>query len=855
VRDPFVNSAENLNQAPVTAGEIEQLISCVNSGRHSEAEERATQLLTRDPNAALVWKVLGVCLWSQGKNAQDAFQNATKLAPQDAEAHSNLGNALLESGQFEQAVQSCRQALQIDPYLAEAHNNLGNALRGLGRLDEAILSLHQALQMQPGFAAAHNNLGTALLGLGRFDEAIASFHEALLIQPRFATAHNNLGNALRALGRADEAVACYLRAQDGKQDNAEAHNNLGNALLDLKKTAEAAASYRRAVQLNPDYAEAHSNLGNALQILGEPDEAVASCRRAIQIRSNFAAAHNNLGNALRGLKQFDEALQSYSRALAIKPDFAEAHANAGDVFLDLAQVPEAVANYRQALEIKPDYAEAHGKLGNTLLHLWQPHDAVASCRRALAIKPDYAEAHNSLGCALEELGQHEDAAACFRQALQLQPDYAEAYCNLGFALRMANRAVEAEANSRKALELNSRLLPAVVLAAELRADRGKFAEAEELYRSAIAIDPESPMCWAGIAYLRKMTRSDSAWLVQAQRIANNHLLPRLEATLRFALGKYFDDVKDFEQAFGNYQRANELARRPHDRPLLQRRIDQKIRLYDRQWQNRSRRTSNPSARPVFVVGLTRSGTTLAEQILASHPAVFGAGAQAYWPRASAKHEALLACGADDEILIGELARDYLRLLEEVPSDALRVVDKMTSNFFCLGLIHAALPNARIIHMRRNPIDTCLSNYFINFGITHSQAYDLEDLGHFYREYSRLMEHWRLMLPKDAILEVPYESLVEDPEVWCRKMLDFIELPWDPRCIDFHHTQRPVVTSSRWQVRQKMGRGAVERWHNYARFIEPLLRSLQGPAPDPRRTASVDQQAPPGLAAPAVARYP
>jgi hypothetical protein len=317
--------------------------------------------------------------------------------------------------------------------------------------------------------------------------------------------------------------------------------------------------------------------------------------------------------------------------------------------------------------------------------------------------------------------------------------------------------------------------------------------------------------------------------------------------LRCALGKYFDDVGDFAQAFSNYQRANELAKlyRPiYDRLDMQRRIGQIIRLYDREWMSRAHPNMNPASRPVFIVGLQRTGTTLAEQILASHPAVFSAGAKDYWTIAAIEHEACMANGDDSEILIGKLACGYLRLLEEFSSDALRVVDKMTTNFICLGLIHAALPNARIIHMRRNPIDACLSNYFDVFTI----ANDLEDLAHFGTEYSRLMEHWRLILPKVCILDVPYEALVDEQEAWSRRMLEFTGLTWDARCIDFHQTKRPVITASRWQVRQEMGRGSVERWRNHARFIEPLLRSMQVRAPEGACKVSIDQEGPPRHAA-------
>jgi hypothetical protein len=221
--------------------------------------------------------------------------------------------------------------------------------------------------------------------------------------------------------------------------------------------------------------------------------------------------------------------------------------------------------------------------------------------------------------------------------------------------------------------------------------------------------------------------------------------------------------------------------------------------------------------------MLRSGTTLAEQILASHPDVFAAGELTYWNTASATYQPSALNTPASGTLLRKLADDYLRLLEDLSHDALRVIDKMPTNFAFLGLIHAVFPNARIIHMRRNPIDTCLSIYFQDFEAAVSYANDLEDLAHYYTEYLRIMKHWRLVLPEEAILDVSYEGLVNDQEAWSRRMLEFIGLPWDPRCLDFHETQRTVLTASKWQVRQKITGASVLRWRNYQKFLGPLLR--------------------------------
>jgi tetratricopeptide (TPR) repeat protein len=802
-----------------------RLAALFNARRYDEMELSARELLMRHPDTGFAWKALSVCLWAQAKDARQALEKAAVLLPDDAEVHSNLGHALFQAGELDRSVHSCRRALAIDPNFAEAHSNLGNALGALGRLNDALASYRRALDIRPGFAIVHNNMGNALRALGQLQDAVASYRQALTIRPAFAEAHNNLGNALRALGLFNDAVASYRQALAISPTFAEAHSNLGNALLDLGQHDDALASYRRALDLNADYAEAHNNLGNAFRSLEQFDAAAASCRRALVLKPDYAEAHNNLGNALRGLGQLEDSAASYRRALSLKPAYAEAHSNLGNALLDLWRLEEAVASYRQAIAIKPDYAEAHCKLGNALLQWWQLEAAVESCRHALAINPDYAEAHCSLGNALLELGELDQAEASYRRAIVLKPDDAEAYSGLGFALRRQSRTVEAEASCARALEINPDLSAALALLAELRADRGHFSEAELLFRRLAVLEPDLPAPWVGIASLRKMKAADAAWLTEVQRIAQKRLPPRQEVHLHYAIGKYFDDRQDFERAYLNYQRANELTKlhtpKKYDRLEFTRAIDRIVRLYDLAWASGTPIGPNTSSRPVFIVGMPRSGTTLAEQILASHPAVFGAGELGFWTTALTAPDASDVSGGKGDGAENTLADDYLRLLATLSAGAVRIVDKMPANFMALGLIHESLPNARIIHMRRNPMDTCLSIYFQNFATAHPYASDLDDLAHYYAEYSRLMRHWRTTLPEGTLLEVSYEALVDDQEGWSRKMLQFIGLPWDPRCIDFHRTDRPVVTASRSQVRQKMTRASVERWRRYEKFIGPL----------------------------------
>ena len=686
-----------------TSGEIPEsemapLVALFNDGNLRKAESAALVALERYPQSGQLWKLLGVALKIQGKDALAAMQKAVRYLPTDALAHSNLGVCLNDLGRFEEAVASLRRAIELAPDHADGHNNLGVALKSAGYLADAVRHYELALQFRPGFDKALNNLGNALRELKRHDEAEAYLREALARNPAYADAHNNLGSVLRAQGKSQEAVACF----------------------------------EMALQLRPEFAEACTNMGSVLRELGRPEQALASLQRAVQL------------------------------------------------------------------------------------------------------KPDYADGYCNLGGALNEYGHHAQALLCLQQSLALKPDSSVTLTNYALVLRDLNRAKEAEAACRRALELEPDSVTARTCLGGLMADAGEFGEAERLFRSAIESKSDTVEAWAGIARLRKMRRDDpesDAWLENVQRLMAGPQEPRSEAYLLFALGKYFDDIGEYGVAFGHFRRANELTRkqRPsYDRSEQGTRHAQQLRGQDAAWVRRLAGVPSAgaaSARPLFIVGMPRSGTSLAEQILASHPSIFGAGELGFWELAAARmaQQTQAAQGA----LLVELRDAYLQLLQGYSADALHVIDKMPGNFRHLGLIHAAFPHARIIHMQRHPIDTCLSIFFHQFGAGMAYANDLDDLAHYHRGYQRTMAHWHAVLPAGVLLDVPYEALVADQELWTRKLLDFVGLPWDARCLDFHETRRNVSTASNWQVRQKIHGGSVERWRRYEVAAGTQLGALLG----------------------------
>jgi tetratricopeptide (TPR) repeat protein len=353
---------------------------------------------------------------------------------------------------------------------------------------------------------------------------------------------------------------------------------------------------------------------------------------------------------------------------------------------------------------------------------------------------------------------------------------------------------------------------------------GRFSEAQTLIRQVLEKNPKMAGAWAFFATLKKMTPADSDWLRNATELAAGGVTPLEEADLRFAIGKYFDDIGEFDKAFRSFETANAILKSfasKYDRKGRDEFVDKLIHVYSKDVIAGIGAGASPSMKPVFVLGMPRSGTSLTEQILASHSSIKGAGELHFWSGVTRQRLAEVRAGLLDLPTRKKLAEDYLQLLEKRTGDALRITDKTTSNADCIGIIHSVFPGARFIYMERDPIDTCLSCYFQHFVAAMSFSMDLSDLAHYYRSHRKLVQHWQSVLPPDKVLVVRYEDLVRDQETWTRKMLDFLGLEWDEKCLSFHENERPVATASTWQVRQKLYTDSVGRWQAYQKYIGPL----------------------------------
>jgi tetratricopeptide (TPR) repeat protein len=685
--------------------------------------------------------------------------------------------------------------------------NRGIILNELKRLDEALASYDHALTLRPDYVEALSNRGVTLHALRRFEEALASYDRVLTLRPDYAETLMNCGVTLHELKRFEEALASYDRALTLRPHYAEPLMNRGVTLHELNRFEEALASYDRALTLRPDYSDALSNRGNTLHALNRFEEALASYDRALTLRPDYAEALSNRGNTLKELKRFEEALASYDRALALRPDYTEALMNRGVTLHELTRFEEALASYDRALTLRSDFADALSNRGNTLHKLKRFEEALASYDRALTLQPDYAEVFSNRGITLHELKRFEEALASYDRALARKPGLADAYNNMGNVLK----------------------------------ELGQLQKAQNAYLEALRLDPNVAGVYANLADFKPFKPGDWHLAAMEQLAEKQEGLSKVDRMqLDFALGKAYADLKDYRRSFEHLLAGNALKRATisYNETSALAFFDYIEAVFTPELIAAKSGGGDPSPMPIFVLGMPRSGTTLVEQILASHPMVHGAGElQALTdviPTARGPDGNVISfpefVPALDAAGLREIGARYVAAVRELMpqgegAQGARVTDKMPSNYYHVGLIHLALPNAKIIHTSRDPVDTCISCFSKLFSAEQNYSYNLGELGRYYKRYEHLMKRWHRVLPSGRILDVRYEDVVADLEGQARRIIAHCGLPWDDRCLSFHKTDRPVRTASAIQVRQPIYNTAIGRWRVYEEHLGPLLSAL------------------------------
>lgn len=604
--------------------------------------------------------------------------------------------------------------------------------------------------------------------IGDLNEVIRCCSRILVLRPDDLEAKYNLGVAYQALDEYKNAERVYKQILEHEPNNFKVMLNLGVIYWKLQHYQNSVDITRKFLASNPESPQGHNNLGLALMGLGHLDDALACFKETLRLQSGYSDVHYSLGICLSAMKRFEESEKYLLKATELNPKDVQS-------YFELARV------YRNK--------------GNT-------NAAIQALRRIIELDPNHAAAYNSLGVILGELNKLEESENALRKLIQILPDNPVAYNNLGTTLL----------------------------------SQGRIEEAENAFRQAIVLRPGYAEAIRQMTTCRKYSPNETEDIERIKKLLNCvDLTDNSEMHLQFALGKIYDDIAAYSDAFRHYHKGNILRHKysQFNRFAHKDAIDRIINNFQKDFFTGKSDWGSDSEVPVFIIGMPRSGTTLVEQILSSHPEVSGGGELNKLglmvddlPRRLNTESQFPECiGNLDSTTAKVLAAEYLEHLNQSVTGApSRITDKMPSNFHYLGLVAILFPKCRVIHCLRNAADTCISNYFQWFSHGNEHSFDLIDTVSYYKQYMRLMDHWRTTLPL-SIFDIHYEDLTADTETHIRKLIDFVDLPWSGQCLRFHQQLRPVNTASVWQVRQPIYKRSVARWKNYRKDIGPLLDSL------------------------------
>jgi tetratricopeptide (TPR) repeat protein len=688
-------------------------------------------------------------------------------APQIAELEQRA-RANLQQDRFDEAVQDYEQLCHACPQDPALWHHLGVAYGGLGDANNAVRCARQTTVLAPGVSSGFRNLGHFQLQLGRAAEAEASFRSALLLSGGEAGDLGNLGAALAAQQRYDEAIDCYEQAIEHDANNPALHFNLGAAFHATARWADAVRGYQAASRLAP----------------AEP-----------RYLAGLAMAHRANGDD-------KQALAAWMQVLRLAPQDVTA-------LRDVAAI-----------------CHAHGQLVAAAEHY----------QRATHVEPDNPGILMSLGLVQLDLGNTDQAVACFRRILQRDPRDPPAQYNLALALERCGQLDESLA-AYEQVAPGAHGLDIPGARASVLEKQGNFAAAHAVVVPVIqsgsagmrALDVYARLC-------RHFDECDRAVELLEARLQSGVCDETEQRHMHFRLGELLDRQQRYDAAFRHYEAGNRMKHYSYNVADDARYIDRLVAaLSPGSYAHLPEASVTSGITPIFIIGMPRSGSTLIEQILGSHPEVHAGDELPFMTRMA---NAPRACaggklGYPDYLPYlaaadcNEMATAYLRELQQLaPSGVRFVTDKLPHNFAYLALIHRLFPCAPIIHSLRDPADVCLSCYFQDFATYHNYAYDLAHLGQHYRQYQRIMAHYSdiLQLP---VLELRYESLVDEPEAQTRALLEFCGLDWDESCLRFYESGRRSRTASYDQVRQPLYKRSAQRWRNYEQFLQPLFDALAG----------------------------
>ena len=675
-----------------------------------------------------------------------------------------------------------------------------------GKFAQAEKVCRQTLAARPGNADAHNILGVSLQAQGKGAEAIEELRRSVELAPQAGNLRANLGEVLRLNGQLDEAREQLEKAVEVEPKNAQALNNLGIVHYEQRKYKEAVSYYRRALEVRPNMAEALNNLGNALRVLGDLEGAIDAYQGALLHREVYPEAYNNLGTLLQQDGRMEEAEHALRKSVMQNPRYVEAHNNLASLYAAQKKEVDALRIISDTLKFAPRHPATLLLTAKIQMRRNNHQAAEQAARMVLQAEPKNAQALTALGQVLHETDRYDEALQVLEQAVQEAPNSPEALNFYGVALKSVGRLDEAREYILKALNMNRGMFGAY---ANLN-DLVDFSKGE------------------GVELFKRMDAIMSG-------AKNQEAEPFL--ALHFAYAKALDDRGEHQRALEHYIVGGRMKRAQlnYDERDTFGFFDSIRDAFPKEVFDNRTYAGLDDERPVFIIGMPRSGSTLVEQILSSHPEVYGAGEVKYLSRALGqlrdrfpslpKFPQMMAKLSPPQLDI--VANNYLKALTKDAGNAKRVTDKLLTNYFFVGFLHLLYPKAKFVNTLRDPVDTCLSGFTKLFKDDMPHSYDLAELGRYYGKYRELMQHWEKVLPPGVLKSVQYEDVVADTEKEAKALIEFLGLEWDDKCVDFHKSDRPVKTASVAQVRKPIYNTSVKRWKKYGDGLQPLVDAIEG----------------------------
>ena len=659
--------------------------------------------------------------------------------------------------------------------------------------------------------------------------------------------HTNIQRALDYLRdnrplRAEEACRDYLNRNPGCTDHIRL---LSLALMKQNRAAKAEEKLRFALSLDPDFPQLYEDLGSALAMQSKFEEAISEFEKAIQLQPSLPLAHKKLGQALAAIgrgSEADEAFQEY-----VDSDPERATIVRGVEFRRDGKNDEAIKTFRKVLKENPHNVNAMRHLAVSYWHGEKRlEDAEALLRRATQITPQFSGAWLTLGALLMEMNKYLDAITAYTKATELEEKNADAWAGLGNAYARAMNPEEAARAFERSIAIDGDA-PGILSAYgwELKT-LGDQAEALKAYRRAIKVRPRFGPAYWNMANLKIFKFKAKEIEIMLEQVERDDLTETEDIHFRFSLGKAMEDKKDYDQAWHFYHTGNQHQRMTVEYEMVEFENRQNAikKVFNGELLTNRAGVGYEAPDPIFIVGLPRSGSTLVEQILASHSQVEGtaelpvlgkiAESIGRYRRGDNRYPEAVTGLRDKDLRA--YGKQYIEESQRYRiSDKPFFTDKLPNNFPLMGFAHLILPNAKVINTRRHPFDTCLGAYKQLFGQGQNFTYDMLELAHYYRQYDALMKHWHEVLP-GKVLDVHYEETVTSLESQVKQILEHCGLPFEESCVHFHETERAVKTASSEQVRQPIYTGALGKWRRYEKHLA-LWKEYLGYIIDDLPTAS------------------